>query len=50
MTAMIHVIDDDSFLRSMERQPRGHGPAVATDPSVADFLMSPDADAPRRGA
>lgn len=47
MTAMIHVIDDDeSFLRSMERRLRGHGYAVATYPSVADFLVRPDPDSP----
>jgi FixJ family two-component response regulator len=44
---MIHVIDDDeSFLRSMERRLRGHGYAVATYPSVADFLVRPDPEAP----
>jgi FixJ family two-component response regulator len=44
---MIHVIDDDeSFLRSMERRLRGHGYAVATYPSVADFLVRPDPDSP----
>ena len=47
MTAMIHVIDDDeSFLRSMERRLRGHGYSVATYPSVADFLVRPDPEAP----
>ena len=47
MTAMIHLIDDDeSFLRSMERRLRGHGYAVATYPSVADFLVRPDPDSP----
>lgn len=46
MTAMIHLIDDDeSFLRSMERRLRGHGYAVATYPSVADFLVRPDPEA-----
>lgn len=47
MTAMIHLIDDDeSFLRSMERRLRGHGYAVATYPSVADFLVRPDPEMP----
>ena len=47
MTALIHVIDDDaSFLRSMERRLRGHGYAVATYPSVAEFLTRPDPEAP----
>jgi len=47
VTAMIHLIDDDeSFLRSMERRLRGHGYAVATYPSVADFLVRPDSDSP----
>jgi len=47
VTAMIHLIDDDeSFLRSMERRLRGHGYAVATYPSVADFLVRPDPDSP----
>jgi len=44
---MIHLIDDDdSFLRSMERRLRGHGYAVATYPSVADFLVRPDPASP----
>ena len=47
MTALIHVIDDDeSFLRSMERRLRGHGYAVATYASVAEFLARPDPEAP----
>ncbi len=47
MTALIHVIDDDeSFLRSMERRLRGHGYAVATYSSVAEFLRRPDPEAP----
>lgn len=47
MTPTVHVIDDDeSYLRSMERRLRGHGYAVATYPSVAEFLGRPDPDAP----
>jgi FixJ family two-component response regulator len=47
MMATVHLIDDDeSFLRSMERRLRGHGYAVATYPSVADFLMRPDPESP----
>ena len=40
MSVTVHVIDDDeSFLRSMARRLSGHGYAVATYPSVADFLI-----------
>ncbi|MGA0038376.1 MAG: response regulator transcription factor [Pirellulales bacterium] len=40
MSATLHVIDDDeSFLRSMARRLSGHGYAVATYRSVADFLI-----------
>lgn len=40
MSVTVHVIDDDaSFLRSMARRLGGHGYAVATYPSVADFLV-----------
>lgn len=47
MMSTVHLIDDDeSFLRSMERRLRGHGYAVATYPSVADFLMRPDHEGP----
>ncbi|NBP81423.1 response regulator, partial [bacterium] len=47
MTKTVHVVDDDdSFLRSMGRRLRGHGYAVETYPSVADFLLRTDPEAP----
>lgn len=47
MSVTVHVIDDDdSFLRSMARRLSGHGYAVATYPSVADFLIRDDQGEP----